>query len=193
MRKKFLITRIAGIQISGTPLALIGSALLWLLFGLLGRLVFQLAPGQSLLGGFLAMVLHWTSDVLHQLGHSFAAHRVGYPMREIRLLHLLAVSIYPRDEPDLPAEIHIRRALGGAPVSIGLAIIGVLAAALLRPQGGLFYLLAMFFFLENLLVFGLGAFLPLGFTDGSTLQEWWPRRGTGVQGSRGAGEGEEIR
>ena len=30
---------------------------------------------------------------------------------------------------------------------------------------------------ENLLVFGGGAFLPLGFNDGSTLLHWWPKRG----------------
>jgi hypothetical protein len=30
--------------------------------------------------------------------------------------------------------------------------------------------------LDNLLVFTLGAFLPLGFTDGSTILRWWRRR-----------------
>jgi hypothetical protein len=36
--------------------------------------------------------------------------------------------------------------------------------------------LLLFFFLDNLLVFTLGAFLPLGFTDGSTLLRYWPQR-----------------
>jgi hypothetical protein len=37
--------------------------------------------------------------------------------------------------------------------------------------------LLVFFFLDNLLVFTIGSLLPLGFTDGSTLLAWWPRRG----------------
>jgi hypothetical protein len=41
---------------------------------------------------------------------------------------------------------------------------------------GTLWLLATFFFLDNLLVLTLGSFLPLGFTDGSTLLEWWGKR-----------------
>jgi hypothetical protein len=37
-------------------------------------------------------------------------------------------------------------------------------------------LVSAFFFLENLFVFTLAAFLPLGFTDGSTLLEWRGKR-----------------
>jgi hypothetical protein len=33
--------------------------------------------------------------------------------------------------------------------------------------------LAMFVAAINLFIFGGGAFLPLGFTDGSTLLRWW--------------------
>jgi hypothetical protein len=33
-----------------------------------------------------------------------------------------------------------------------------------------------FFFLDNLLIFTLGVFVPLGFTDGSTLLRWWGKR-----------------
>ncbi|MCP4424315.1 MAG: hypothetical protein GY803_07490 [Chloroflexi bacterium] len=46
----------------------------------------------------------------------------------------------------------------------------------IRPLGGPIYYLSLFFFLDNLLVFTLGAFLPLGFTDGSTLIRYWPHR-----------------
>jgi hypothetical protein len=51
-------------------------------------------------------------------------------MHEIRLLHLPAVSFYRRDEPDLPGEVHNRRALGGPPVSVLLVLAGLLAALL---------------------------------------------------------------
>jgi hypothetical protein len=46
----------------------------------------------------------------------------------------------------------------------------------LSAAGGVAFYVAAFFALDNLLVFTLGAFLPLGFTDGSTLLYWLPRR-----------------
>ena len=157
-------------------MALISSLFLWIIFALIGRFGFKLSVGSAILGGFAAMTLHWVSDILHQLGHAWVAIRVGYPMREIRLLHFLAGSIYPRAEPELPANIHIRRALGGPPISFFLAIVGAFVALIFHADGGLSYLLARFVFWENLLIFGLGSLLPLGFTDGSTLLEWWPKR-----------------
>ena len=51
---------------------------------------------------------------------------------------------------------------------------------LLRPLGGLPLFLAVFSFFDNLLVFTIGALLPLGFTDGSTILTWWDQR----QGNR---------
>ena len=177
MKKRYAITTIGGVAITATPPALYSSLLIWALLAAVGILLFDLSPVAGLLGGFLGMLLHWAGELAHQLGHAAAAHRVGYPMREIRFLFLLATSRYPRDEPALPAEIHIRRALGGAPVSFMLALVGIIPVLLLRGSGGLGYLLALFFCLENFLVFGCGAFLPLGFTDGSTLLTWWPRRG----------------
>ncbi len=176
MRKKYALIQIGNLSITATQWALVGSIALWIILALIGRLSFKLPLGSAVWGGFLAMTLHWVSEILHQLGHAWAAIRVGYPMREIRLLHVLAGSIYPRDEPVLSANIHIRRALGGPPVSFGLAIVGALVALLFHADGGLSYLLARFVFWENLLVFGLGSLLPLGFTDGSTLLEWWPKR-----------------
>ena len=176
MRKKFTFLTIGNIPITTTQPALIVSFALWVIFALIGLIVFDLSVSNSIFGGVAAVLLHWVSDVLHQLGHGWVAKKVGYPMREIRLLHILAASIYPRDEPELPAEIHIRRALGGPPVSFALAILGAVISFLLQGKTGLLYLLAQFVFWENLLVIGVGSLLPLGFTDGSTLLEWWPKR-----------------
>lgn len=89
---------------------------------------------------------------------------------------LLAASQYPLDEPELPAVIHIRRALGGP---IGSLIASLLAggiALLLRNTGGVPWWVTLFFFLDNFVVFTLGSLLPLGFTDGSTLLVWWGKR-----------------
>ena len=49
-------------------------------------------------------------------------------------------------------------------------------ALALRDAGGVAWWVAVFFFLDNLLVMTLGAFLPLGFTDGDTLLAWWGKR-----------------
>jgi hypothetical protein len=76
----------------------------------------------------------------------------------------------------LPANIHIRRALGGPVGSLLLTLLAAVIGLALRPLGGTPWLVGAFFFLDNLLVFTLGAFLPLGFTDGSTLLEWRGKR-----------------
>jgi hypothetical protein len=94
----------------------------------------------------------------------------------IQLWWVLSASIYPRDEGSLPAAVHIRRALGGPVASLLLTVIAALIALALRPLGGVYWWVALFFFLDNLLVLTLGAFVPLGFTDGSTLLYWWGKR-----------------
>jgi hypothetical protein len=89
---------------------------------------------------------------------------------------LLGTSQYPSDEPALPAAIHIQRALGGPSGSLFVSIVAALLALALRNSGELLWVLAVFFFLDNFLVFTLGSLLPLGFTDGSTLVQWWGKR-----------------
>lgn len=174
--KRYKVGNVGGLEIVFTASSIVASILLWIVLSALGFWLLALGPAAAVVGGFVAVILHWASEFAHQLGHAWAARRVGYPMKGILLWLLLGVSRYPRDEGQLPASVHIRRALGGPPVSLALAAVGGVAALLLRDSGGLWYWLALFFGLENLLVFTLGAFLPLGFTDGSTLLEWWPKR-----------------
>ncbi|HEY4721741.1 MAG TPA: hypothetical protein VII92_07840, partial [Anaerolineae bacterium] len=100
----------------------------------------------------------------------------GYPMIGIRYWGVLSTAVYPADEPALPASIHIQRALGGPSVSIAVGILIGLVALALQNSAGILKWLALFTALDNLLVIGLGAFLPLGFTDGSTLLRYWSRR-----------------
>lgn len=174
--KTYKIGRLAGLQLSAAPSAVMASVVLWLLLSSLAFWLLRLPLGTAVLGGLLGTWLHWFSEIMHHLGHAWAARRVGFPMAGLRLWFLLGVSLYPRDEGDLPATIHIRRALGGPLLSLLLSILGASLALLLRASGGLAYWLALFFCLENLFVFSLGALLPLGFTDGNTLLEWWPKR-----------------
>ena len=84
---------------------------------------------------------------------------------------MLSSSIYPADEPDIPTEIHIRRALGGPIRSFILSVVfGIIT--LLLPQGTYQWWAALFFAADNFLVFTVGSLLPLGFTDGTTLLRW---------------------
>lgn len=173
--KSVQLGKILGTPISAKLPAIISSLILWLVFSAAGYWLLDLSAAAAIGGGLIATGLHWLSDLLHQLGHVRAARRTGWPMQRLHLHWFLIASFYPPDEPGLPASIHVRRALGGAPVSLLLSLVGLLFMLFLRPTGGLLLYLSQFFFWENLLVFALGAFLPLGFTDGSTLLKWVPR------------------
>jgi hypothetical protein len=170
---KFALGDLYNLEISAKPSALVGFIAVWIILGAIGFFVLRLTFLECILGGFICACLHWLSELVHHLGHAGAARRTGYPMRGVRFVHVLALSLYPRDEPELSGKIHIRRALGGPIISFVVTIIALLILLIAQNVGGLFYWIAWWFFLDNLLVFFLGAFLPLGFTDGSTLLKWW--------------------
>ncbi|HNP72000.1 MAG TPA: hypothetical protein PKK15_12855, partial [Kouleothrix sp.] len=60
--------------------------------------------------------------------------------------------------------------------SLLLTLVAAGLALALRPAGGAAWLVALFFFAENLLVYTGQVLLPLGFNDGATLLYWWRRR-----------------
>jgi hypothetical protein len=135
--------------------------------------------GSALLGGVIIVILHWFSELLHQLGHAWAARRTGYPMIGIRFgaLWVFSTSLYPPDEPALPARIHIRRALGGPLYSAGLSALAFIIILLSFGSANALWLFVLwFFFLENLFVMSLQVFIPLGFNDGGTLWHWLRQR-----------------
>jgi hypothetical protein len=168
--------RAAGLRVSVERSALAGSLALWVLLSAIGVGLLQLPVGRAALGGLAAMLLHWLSVIVHQLGHAWAARRSGYPMVGVRLWGVLGSSIYPPDEPPLPAGVHIRRALGGPVASLLLTLVAAAIVLALRSSGGTVWWVALFFCLDNLLVFTLQVFVPLGFNDGGTLLYWWRRR-----------------
>jgi hypothetical protein len=153
-----------------------GFLLLLLIFSLIGWLGLNLGVGTAVLTAFIAAFLHYLGELWHQLGHAWTAKRSGWPMSGVMFVWVLAVSLYPRDEPELPAPIHIRRALGGPAASLLMTVMMGLVVWGIRPFSTPIDYLSLFFFLDNLLVFTLGALLPLGFTDGSTLLRYWPQR-----------------
>ena len=168
--------QVAGLRLSAKPSAIVGFFLLWIILSVVAIALFKIPTGEAIVGGLIAAVLHYVGEIVHNLGHARAARQTGYPMMGVLLVGVLGVSLYPPDEPELPADVHIRRALGGPTASLLLTIIAAVIALLLRPGGGTPWLVAAFFSLENLLLFTLGAFIPLGFTDGSTLLKWRGKR-----------------
>jgi hypothetical protein len=171
MKKRYSLGKIDDLEITAAPSAAGGLALLWAVFGLLGWKLFRLKPAAALTGGLLAAILHFLSELWHQGGHARAARLTGFPMTGVHLIGVLGASKYPRDEPPLPDEVHVQRAMGGPRASALLAALAGLLALLTRRAGGIPFMLATLAALENLLVFTLGAFLPMPFmeTDGGTL------------------------
>ena len=165
---KISLGRLAGMDLSAKPSALAGSLLLWLVLSAVGVMLLKLQLPEAILMGLAGVILHWVAVLLHQLGHGFAARQTGYAMVGISLWWVLSSSLYPSNEPALPKSVHAQRALGGPIASVLLGVLFALALLFIEA-GSPAWWLALFFCVENLLVFGLGAFLPLSFTDGSTL------------------------
>ena len=176
MATEIKLGKVAGLSLSAMPSAIAGMALLWILLSAFAIGLLSLSPIEAIAGGLIAVALHGISEFLHQWGHARAARRLGHPMVGLRFWGLLSTSLYPADEPALPADIHIRRALGGPITSLVCSVVAAVITLALRPLGGTPWLIAAFVFLDNLFVLGLGSFLPLGFTDGSTLLHWWGKR-----------------
>jgi hypothetical protein len=160
--------RFSGLQLSAGLSAVVAFIAVWLLLFAVALWLLGMPMLTALLASLAAAVLHWVAVLLHQAGHAIAARSTGYPMSGIRFWGPLSSSLYPPDEPTLPSRIHLRRAIGGP---IGSLLAGLLAAipVFLLPSGSAAWWVALFFCLDNLLTFGLGSFLPLGFTDGSTI------------------------
>lgn len=176
MKKIFRLGTFFNLKIMARPTAVIGFLLLWLILSLIGWQGLDWGVGTAVFAALLATILHFFGELWHQLGHAWAARRTGYPMSGVMYVWVLAASLYPRDEPELPARIHIRRALGGPAASFFMSLAGGTLAILTQQFSVVVWYLAIFLCLNNLLVFTLGALLPLGFTDGSTLLHYWPRR-----------------
>jgi hypothetical protein len=177
--KEYQLGKAARLQWTMTPAAILGSLGLWLVIVALMTVVFNLPIGPALLGGIIAVILHWFSEVVHQLGHAWAARRTGYPMTGVRFgtFGIFATGLYPADEPALPANLHIRRAIGGPIFSAWLASIAfIILLMVIQSASAVWQFVLWFFFLENLIVFTLQVFLPLGFNDGATIWHWLRHR-----------------
>ncbi len=168
-----IIGRLGDLTLSVHPSTWVALPILWGILSALGLWAFDLPLPTAILAGLAATLLHVASEIHHNLGHAAAARYTGHPMIGIRFVGPLGQSVYPKNEPPLPGSVHIQRALGGPAASALLTLMAGLVLLALNPGLGAVWYVAYFLFLDNLLVFTLGAFLPLGFTDGSTLLRHW--------------------
>jgi hypothetical protein len=123
------------------PSFFIGTLILWIVLGGVGSLALNLPFSQAIMVGLVATMLYWGAYIVHQLGHAYAARQTGYPMIGIRMGKYLffGSSLYPQNEVPLPAQIHIRRALGGPIGSLLFAIVTGIIALVLRPLEGVIW------------------------------------------------------
>lgn len=183
------IGRVFGLQTTFTVLFWPSYLALAVLAGGLAHWLVRLPIGLSIGAGVLSALMFLVSEWLHQIGHSLAARRVGHPMVGLQFFNLFSAGQYPPDEPALPPEVHVRRALGGfwINVVIGLVLLPValklwpVGREILPPTVSLVAWLAGFGMFANLVVLGLGALLPLkipggGLNDGGTLLHYWLKR-----------------
>lgn len=178
MNKKYLAFKLFGLEIRIYPSAGLVTLALWVIFGVISALLFDFSIVQAIITGLIGAAVHWLSVLVHHLGHAFAAARTGYPMRLVRTYGPLAASIYPRDEGELPARLHIRRAIGGPIFSGALGIIGAILFFGLRDSGDFITWTLGLVAAINLFVFTIGALLPNPIieTDGMTIMKYWSER-----------------
>lgn len=170
--RTYRLGRVLGLTVTAETTAFLAGILLWAVLAVLGKEFFALTGPDVVVGGGLLVLLHYGLGFVHQFGHALAAAQTGHEMTGFHYWLLLTRSIYPYDERPLPANVHIRRARGG-PIASGIAsgVLGLLTL-LMIPLGGLTLMIVGFLFLDNLLLFTLGALLPLPFTDGGTFKYW---------------------
>lgn len=168
MQPPYRLGKLFGLAILVRRLTIFASGSLWVAFSLVAHFFLEQEWTAAALSGLAGVLVHYLAVTVHQLGHAAAARRTGYPMHAVLVSGFLGLSIYPRNEPDLPPEIHIRRALGGPAASFLLALLAGLVALALPTESVAARLLGLLS-LDSLLIFTIGALLPLGFTDGSTL------------------------
>jgi hypothetical protein len=168
--------RVRDLDISISTLGIAGTLFNVVLFTLLGRVLFKRPMKRAVAGGVLLALAHWGLEMWHNLSHAETARMTGYPMSGIRFGNyaVLGTALYPEDEGELPPRVHITRALGGPIGSAAMSVATGLLALVVAPFS--FSWIPLVAFLDNLLVFTIGAWIPLGFNDVSTILYWMKRR-----------------
>lgn len=178
--KGLKLFRVSGFDFYVTRTAFFGSIMLWVIFTLVSGARYDLTPAETAVAGVIGTAFYWGTEIIHQMGHAWASRRAGYPMMAVKTYALIfGKSIYPRDEGELPASVHIQRAFGGPLFNGILAIFAVPLAIVTDNQGGLVAWTSFIFAFCNL-YYSVGALTPLPAvveTDGNTILKWWGKRG----------------
>lgn len=177
MLRRFHLFKLAGLTVSFDLTAVIGLAIFGVFLAWLAGTLLPLSPSEAILAAVLSLVIHVISEFLHNVGHSIAARRTGYPMTGLNYYLVIAMSLYPEDEGELPPQVHIRRALGGPLFSMVVMVVCLLILLALWNQDGVIRFVAGFAFGVNLVIFSVGALLPLRIpnvfeSDGGTILYW---------------------
>jgi hypothetical protein len=162
--------KFAGLQINVQKNALYTFCVLVIIFaiatGILGFASGDLRDGSLLEVIFVSLAaasFHFVAQFIHMIGHALAAWASGYPKSGMVFMYGFAMSLYPPDEPTLPARIHIQRSLGGV-IAFGLLLLIVLwlwVEARDTPQWWLRYLTS-YMLLNAALLFAVSALLSDG-------------------------------
>jgi hypothetical protein len=180
LTKNYMIGSLFGLKISFIGNVVPCMLFLWAVLSAVAYFLLDIPPALAILGGLLGTVAHALLELFHQFGHASAARKTGYPMKGVRYWMLLAGSIYPKDEPELPAKTHIRRALGGPIWSTLLTLVLIVPVVITFNEGGDVKWLFLWVLLDNIAVFNLGVWIPLESvgieTDASTILRYWPQR-----------------
>ena len=174
MKPDIKLFTIMNVTIYATPLMFVGMILAWAVYAGLAIVALEIRTGEAIIGGLILAFLIEIGEIQHQLGHATAAKQVGYPMTGVRLWLMIGTSLYPEDEPELPAKTHIKRALGGPIASAILAIFIAPIAFVLQSNDVQFAWVVSFFLFTIVAVFTVAAFVPMmGISDGSTILRYW--------------------
>jgi hypothetical protein len=73
--REIKLGKVAGLELIATPSAIAGSILLWVILSGVAIVLLKLPSGDALVGSLVALALHWGSELVHHLGHAWAARR----------------------------------------------------------------------------------------------------------------------
>lgn len=179
MNRKLNLFTLYGLRVTFTPFVLVCYLGLAAIFAGIGLLT-GASAAVAIPGGLIAALLHYVFSFTHHIGHAIAARSTGYPMAGVHYFGLLGTGWYPSDEGDLPARVHLRRAVGGPILSSIMSLVLLLLLLTVgRGTGGLVGWLLLAAFLINFIIYTLGPFAPgMGIieTDIDTIRKWLPRR-----------------
>lgn len=117
------------------------------------------------------------ANLVHAAGHVVGGRLVGAPMDELLLTGTRIATIYRGEQAGLPPRVHLGRALGGPAANLALALLLTLPAALLPAGRGREIVRLL---LNQTLLAGLGALLPLPSVDGEVVWREVRRQRQGV-------------